>query len=151
MKLLLLSIHLVFVGIWLGCVLTEALFERALLGKGREQELILAGLHKRVDVFIEIPAFIVVFVTGGMMLQSAPHDPLLTAKIAFGLLAIAANIYCVWLVFRRATLGANGDWDGFHRVDHLQHKIGAVVLLGILAALGTGLVLLARQTGMLAA
>ena len=60
----LLLIHLLFVGIWLGCVLTEALFERALLGKGREQELILTALHKKVDFLIEIPAFCIVFLTG---------------------------------------------------------------------------------------
>jgi len=62
----LLPLHLALVGLWLGCVLTEALFERALLGKGRDKELILSALHKSVDVFIEIPAFTLV---GGGRLQ----------------------------------------------------------------------------------
>ena len=39
----LLPLHLALVGLWLGCVLTEALFERALLGKGRDKELILTA------------------------------------------------------------------------------------------------------------
>lgn len=43
MKNTVLLIHVVFIGIWLGCVLTEALFER--LGQGPEQERILVGLH----------------------------------------------------------------------------------------------------------
>ena len=43
----LLILHLALVGLWLGCVLTEALFERALLGKGRDNELILTALNKR--------------------------------------------------------------------------------------------------------
>ena len=60
----LLPLHLALVGLWLGCVLTEALFERALLGKGRDKKLILTALHKRVDMFIEIPAFTLVVVTG---------------------------------------------------------------------------------------
>jgi hypothetical protein len=56
MDSLLLPLHLLFVGLWLGSVLTEALFERALLGQGRPAELILTRLHIRVDLAIEIPA-----------------------------------------------------------------------------------------------
>jgi hypothetical protein len=144
MKSLLLPLHLIFVGLWIGCVLTEALFERALLGKSREQELLLAALHKRVDVYVEIPAFLAVVITGGLMLPGAPQSPALIAKIAFGLLAVVANVYCVWLVFRRLSHAVNGDWAAFNRVDHLQHQLGAVVLAGILAALGIGLFLLSR-------
>lgn len=57
MKTLLVA-HLLLVGIWLGCVLTEALFERALLCKGRAHALILVGLHKRVDLIVELPALL---------------------------------------------------------------------------------------------
>ncbi len=135
----LLPIHLTFIGIWLGCVLTEALFERALLGQGRAFELVLVALHKRVDLFIEIPAFVVVLLTGALMLGSAAPSGLLQAKVGFGVLAIAANAYCVWLVFRRSAKAQAGDWDAFTRLDHLQHQWGAVVLIGILAALGLGL------------
>lgn len=141
MKSLLLPIHLAAAGIWLGCVLTEALFERALLGRGREQELLLAGLHKRVDLIVEIPAILIVLVTGGLMLQGAAPGALLHTKIAFGLLAVVANAYCVWLVFRRFGQASSGDWDAFARTDHLQHQIGAIVLVGILAALSIGLYL----------
>jgi hypothetical protein len=138
MKSVLLPLHLTFVGIWLGCVLTEALFERALLGKGREQELILVALHKRVDILVEIPAFLVVLVTGALMLPAADASPLLVAKITFGLLAIATNIYCVWLVFRRASAASTGRREEFARLDHLQHKFGAVVLLAVVVALVIG-------------
>ncbi len=138
MKNALLLIHLIFVGVWLGCVITEALFERALLGQGRAQELILVALHKRVDFLLEIPAFLIVMVTGGMLLAGAPPSPLLHLKIGFGLLAIGTNIYCVLLVLRRARAANAGRWDEFARLDHLQHRFGAVVLLGILAALGLG-------------
>ncbi len=141
MKSILLPLHLAFVGIWLGCVITEALFERALLGKGRTQESILVALHKRVDLIVEIPAFVAVFVTGAMMLFSANPSPLLTTKIAFGLLAIVANIYCVWLVFRRANASESGCQAEFARLDHLQHKFGAIVLLAIVIALAMGIFL----------
>jgi uncharacterized membrane protein len=141
---ILLPLHLVFVGLWLGCVLTEVLFERALLGQGRAQELILVRLHQRVDFFIETPAFLVVLITGALMLATSNPSPALHAKITIGLVAIAANIYCVWLVFRRAKAAVAGQWDEFARLDHLQHKFGAVVLVGILLALGVGLYLYGR-------
>jgi len=131
--------HIAAAGLWLGCVLTEALFERALLGRGREQERILAALHRRVDVFVEIPAFVAVLVTGGVMLPAAAMNALLAAKIGFGLLAIAINAYCVRLVFRRAAAAGSDHWPEFARLDRLQHRAGAVVLLAIVAALGLGI------------
>lgn len=141
MRALLLPLHLTFVGLWLGCVLTEALFERALLGHGRDKELILSALHRRVDLFIEIPAFVLVLATGGLLLAGAQPSGRLHAKLGLALLAVAANVYCVYLVFKRHRLALQGDWQGFEKADHLQHKIGAVVLLGILGALGLGLAL----------
>jgi hypothetical protein len=143
MKAWLLPVHLTFIGIWLGCVLTEALFERALLGQGRDKELILARLHKRVDLFVEIPAFVIVLVTGSLMLAAANPTALLRVKIGLGLLAIAANVYCVHLVFRRERFAADGRWLEFEAADHKQHKFGAVVLAGIVSALGVGLYLFA--------
>ena len=138
MKTVLLPIHLTFVGIWLGCVLTEVLFERALLGRGKEQMLTLVALHKRVDLFVEIPAFATVLITGTLMYASGTTGGLIHTKIAFGLLAIAANIYCVWLVFNRAVAAQEGNWIAFDRLDHKQHKYGAIVLLAIIAALVIG-------------
>ena len=135
MTKVLLPLHLALVGLWLGCVLTEALFERALLGKGRDKELILTALHKRVDVFIEIPAFTLVVVTGGLLMPQAPMGMVFVAKLVFALLAVAANVFCVQLVFKRHQMAATGDWTGFEETDHLQHKWGAVVLIGILGAL----------------
>ncbi len=135
----LLALHLVFAGVWLGCVLTEALFERALLGKGREQERILARLHKRVDLIVEIPAFTLVLLTGLWMAQGPAFTPLLHAKIGFGALAILTNLYCVWLVFKRAAAAEQDDWALFARLDHKQHLYGALVLVAILVALGLGI------------
>jgi len=139
-----LPLHLLFVGLWLGCVLTEALFERALLGQGRPAELILSKLHIRVDLAIEIPAFTLVLITGGLLLQQAHPSTALHVKIAFGLLAIVANAVCVYLVFKRHALAQAGQWEAFERIDHWQHKLGAVVLLAMLAALVIGLSMLWR-------
>jgi hypothetical protein len=138
MKSTLLPIHLSFAGVWLGCIITEALFERALLGKGRQSELILAGLHKRVDLLLEIPAFAVVLVSGALLYPAANVDLLLHVKIGLGLLAVSLNSYCVWLVFKRAAAAKQGDWDRFSRLDHKQHQYGAIVLLAVVLALIVG-------------
>lgn len=139
MRLLFLSLHLVSAGLWLGCVLTEVLFERALLGHGPSHRLILAQLHRRVDLWVELPAFLLLLVTGTLMLPTAAPTLWLSAKIGVGALAIAANAYCVWLVLRRAAAAQRGDWPLFERLDHAQHRWGAVVLLGLLGALALGI------------
>jgi uncharacterized membrane protein len=135
---MLLPIHLACAGIWLGCVLTETLFERALLGKGREQELILAELHKRVDLLIEIPAFTIVLITGILLLPDAGKNGLLLLKIIFGAIAIITNIYCVILVFKRARAANQGRWGEFTHLDKRQHIYGAAVLLTLIASLALG-------------
>jgi hypothetical protein len=56
-----------------------------------------------------------------------------------GLGAIITNLYCVWLVFQRRRAAVQADWARFDRLDHLQHKFGAVVLLFALAALIAGI------------
>ena len=144
MQGILLSLHLLCIGLWLGCVLTEALFERALLGKGREAERLLSKLHKRVDLLVEIPVFVLVFVTGALLIPAAADKQLFHVKLGFALLAILANVYCVYLVFKREHLAQQGDWQAFEKVDRLQHKIGALVLVGILGALVLGLYLFTR-------
>ena len=45
------------------------------------------------------------------------------------------------LVFKRHRFAEQGHWPAFEAVDHLQHKMGALVLIGILAAAGLGIYL----------
>jgi len=135
------ALHFGFTTIWLGCVVTEALFERALLAGDRNAHRTLADLHVRVDKFIEIPAILVVLLTGVLMwLNTAPTSTSFYVMLASGLVAIAANFYCVLLVFRRRDAAHCESWDEFDNLDHLQHKVGAIVLLGLLIALAGGVV-----------
>lgn len=136
---MILLIHILFVGIWVGCVLTEALFERALLHKGRDKEKILADLHWKVDLFIEIPAFIIVAISGIFLIQSNFIQPIIIAKIIAGLIAILINIFCVKLVYDRKIAASHEDWQKFEKLDKIQHKAGALVLFFQLLAIGLGL------------
>ena len=133
-------LHLLAVGAWIATVLVEALFERALLGQGRDKELILAKLHWKVDKLIELPLLVVVVASGATLLGNIPLDGLFMAKLACAGLAIGANLYCVRLVKLRLNLAEAGAWDEFTNVDKRQHQFGALVLLGLLGAAGLGMV-----------
>jgi hypothetical protein len=53
-------------------------------------------------VFLELPLLLVVLVTGAALASRVPAwTPLHSVKIAAGLLAVAANLYCVAIVLRR--------------------------------------------------
>ena len=139
MKTILIAAHASFSALWLGCILTEALFERALLPKGQDGRLTLAHLHVRVDKIVELPAIFGVLFTGLFMLLEGGRGGLaFHTMLGAGVLAVTANLYCVWLVFQRRDAAVSGNWQRFQSLDHLQHKLGAVVLIGVLAALVAG-------------
>lgn len=133
------SLHLGFAAVWLGCVITEALFERACLAGGRSSHLMLADLHVRVDKIVELPAIVMVLATGAWLYFSIrPEGAAFHVMLVAGLIAIAANLYCVFLVFKRRDAAHASQWNEFDRLDRLQHKVGAVVLLGLLIAIVAG-------------
>lgn len=136
---MLLTLHLLAAGAWIGTVLVEALFERALLGRGREQELILARLHWNVDKLVELPLLIVTLASGIKLLNEVPLDTMLRAKLACAALAIFANLYCIWLVRLRLKVAEAGAWELFAIIDKRQHQVGALVMLGLLGAAGLGM------------
>lgn len=133
------TLHLLAAGAWIGTVLVEALFERALLGQGRDHELALARLHWQVDKLVELPLLILVVASGIKLLGQVPIDPMLKAKLACAALAVFANLYCIWLVRLRLKMAEAGAWDLFAIIDKRQHQVGALVLIGLLGAAGLGL------------
>jgi len=134
---LLVFLHVVCAGIWLGAALVEVAFEQALdLSPSRRAPAL--ALRWKTDLFIVTPAFLGVAVTGIGMLAFAPLTPLLSAKVAFGAIAVLANAYCVWLARQRLALAEARDYLSFARVDAEQRRWGAVALLGLVAALVVG-------------
>jgi len=132
-------LHIGFAFLWLGCVLTEALFERAMLAGDRASHKALANLHARVDLVVEIPAMLVVLVTGALLwMRAGDYGVAELVMIGAGAVALLANGYCVWLVFKRRSAAHAEEWDAFDRLDHLQHRVGAIVLLGLLVAIVAG-------------
>lgn len=93
--------HLMFLGMWLGVVVTEALFEFS--GSDAESLRAAARFHYTVDMFAELPILLAVLVTGGILTMHAwPLMPLHVVKIAASLVAVSSNLVCaVWVVQRR--------------------------------------------------
>jgi len=97
----LLQVHFFAVCFWLGLLAAETVMELHLRSGGSAGPI--ASIHRWIDLLFEGPAVLLVLVTGGLLLaQNWPAPPLLWVKISFGLIAIAANLYCVPLVLGRA-------------------------------------------------
>ena len=93
--------HLMALGIWLGIVMTEALFEFS--GSDAESLRAAARFHYTVDMFGELPVLAAVIFTGVLLAgRVGPLTPLHYVKIAASLVAIGSNLICaVWVVRRR--------------------------------------------------
>src|SRR5215470_8846596 len=92
--------HLVVLGMWLGVVITEVLFEFA--ASDAESLRAAARFHYNVDKFGELPILVAVLVTGTILtVRSWPLTPLHVVKISVSLIAVGAALVCVLWVFRR--------------------------------------------------
>lgn len=130
-------VHFLAVGLWLGCVAVEIVAERVSRSLPPESNFI-AMLHWRIDQFVEIPALLVVLITGAMMLPTASNAGIVSAKIGFGVVAVGLNFVCSFLVYRRYRCQLAGDMPGYHRADVWHERIGICVVLSMLTALSLG-------------
>lgn len=96
--------HLIVLGMWLGVVITEVLFE--FTASDAESLRAEARFHNNVDKYGELPILIAVLVTGTMLTVRAwPLTPLHVIKIAASLVAVVAALICVRWVFQRRYVG----------------------------------------------
>ena len=92
--------HVIALGMWLGVVITEVLFEFA--GSDAESLRAAARFHYNVDKYGELPILVAVLVTGTMLAVRAwPLTPLHVIKIAASLVAVGSALICVRWVFQR--------------------------------------------------
>ena len=92
--------HLIVLGMWLGVVITEVLFEFA--ASDAQSLRAAARFHHNVDKFGELPTLVAVLVTGTMLAVRAwPLTPLHLIKIGASLVAVSAALLCVRWVFQR--------------------------------------------------
>ena len=94
------AVHLIVLGMWLGVVITEVLFE--FTASDADSLRAAARFHYNVDKYGELPILIAIVVTGAILAARAwPLTPLHYVKIALSLIAVALAVICTTWVFRR--------------------------------------------------
>jgi len=106
--------HLIVLGMWLGVVITEVLFEFA--ASDADSLRAAARFHYNVDKFGELPILVGVLATGTILVVRAwPLTPLHFVKIAASLIAVGASLLCVLWVFKRRGIEDVNALLGFRR------------------------------------
>ena len=106
--------HLIVLGMWLGVVITEVLFEFA--ASDGESLRVAARFHYKVDKFGELPILFAVLVTGTLLaIRAWPLTPLHFIKIAASLVAVGSNLVCTLWVFQRRRIEDVNVLLGFRR------------------------------------
>jgi hypothetical protein len=106
--------HLMVICIWLGIVMTEALFEFS--GSDAESLRAAARFHYTVDKYGELPILVAVLVTGTILAVRAwPLTTLHFIKIAASLVAVASNLVCAVWVFQRRPIEDASVLAGYRR------------------------------------
>ena len=119
--------HLIVLGMWLGVVITEALFEFA--ASDAESLRAAARFHYNVDKFGELPILVGMLVTGSILtVRALPLTPLHLVKIVASLGAVGANLICTWWVFQRKGIEDVNVLLGYRR------RIWALAAVGVVFA-----------------
>ncbi len=117
--------HLIVLGMWLGVVITEALFEFA--ASDAESLRAAARFHYRVDKFGELPILSAVLITGTILaVRGWPLTPLHFIKIAASLVAVGSNLICTLWVFQRRPIEDVKVLLGFRRRIWTLAAVGVV-------------------------
>jgi len=128
--------HLVALGMWLGVVITEVLFEFA--GSDADSLRAAARFHYNVDRFGELPILAAVLITGTILAVRAwPLTPLHLIKIAASLVSIGSTVMCALWVFQRRQVEDTNVLLGFRR---RIWSLAAVAAVFATPALDLGLV-----------
>lgn len=119
--------HLIVLGMWLGVVITEALFEFA--ASDADSLRAAARFHYKVDKYGELPILLAVLATGTVLAVRAwPLTPLHFIKIAASLVAVGSNLICTLWVFQRRRLTDVDVLLGFRR------RIWSLAAVGVVFA-----------------
>lgn len=136
---LILIIHLIAIGIWIGVVGAEFAIEFDGM-KDDESHIRASKMHYLTDIWIEIPAFTAVLITGLLMLNESHLAGVFLYKVIFAVLAIMFNIICVCAVFKRRKFALSSDIEGMRSADTAM-KIGGLIIPTFLVAFVLGIYL----------
>ncbi|MDU9412164.1 MULTISPECIES: hypothetical protein [unclassified Pseudomonas] len=137
---LLLQLHLFAVAFWLGVVAVEFLLEQG-RATSRAQGFTVARMHRRIDLFFEMPAFSLALVTGLLLIEPVRFDGLYALKVVAGLVAVAGNALCLVPVLRRRSAAEADDLGGVIRLSRQIDRISLLAIPAGLLALACGVYL----------
>ncbi|MBN7796664.1 hypothetical protein [Parahaliea mediterranea] len=132
-----LIVHLLAVGVWIGVVGAEWVIERDGTASP-EANLRAASMHAVTDRWIELPALLVILATGLLMLHERHFEGLFLYKLIFAMLAILFNLICVYAVFKRKECLQIDDAKGLARAGRYM-LISAGVIPSFILAIGLGI------------
>lgn len=123
---LMLIIHLIALGVWIGVVGAEFAIEFDGM-KDDESYIRASKMHYITDIWVEIPAFTIVLITGLLMLNESHFSGIFLYKVIFALLAIFFNVVCVYAVFKRRKFAVIADLKGMRSTGAIM-KIGGLII-----------------------
>jgi hypothetical protein len=119
--------HVIVLGMWLGVVITEVLFEFA--ASDAESLRAAARFHYNVDKYGELPILVAVLVTGTILTVRAwPLSPLHVVKVSASLIAVGSALICVLWVFQRRRI------EDVHVLLRLRRRIWSVAAVAAVFA-----------------
>ena len=123
---LVLVVHLIALGIWIGVVGAEFAIEFDGM-KDDESYIRASKMHYTTDIWVEIPAFTTVLITGLMMLDESHLAGMFLYKVIFAVLAIIFNIVCVVAVFKRRKYALAEDIAGMRSAEKIMQAGGLII------------------------
>lgn len=134
---LLLQLHFFAVAFWLGVVAVEYLLEQS-RSQSRGQGFTVARLHRKIDLYFEMPAFSVVLVTGILLFEHGRFDGIYALKVVAGAAAVIGNVLCLIPVLRRRASAEQEDLAGVIQQSKLIDRISLLAIPAGLVALACG-------------
>ncbi len=138
---ILLKLHLFGVAFWFGVVGVEFIVERQ-RAASREQGFLVARVHERIDLFLEMPAFVLVLITGVLMVDTDRLTGFYLLKVSAGAVAVLGNVVCLAPVFARKSAADRQDLSAVIRYSAAIDRITMVALPAGLLAFCLGVALL---------
>lgn len=123
---LMLIIHLIALGVWIGVVGAEFAIEFDGM-KDDDSYIRASKMHYTTDIWVEIPAFTTVLITGLLMLNESHLAGMFLYKVIFALLAIIFNVVCVYAVFKRRKFAVIADLKGMRSTEAIM-KVGGLII-----------------------
>ncbi len=121
------TIHLCAVAFWFGVVGAEFIIERS-RADSKPHGYAVARNHYWIDLMLEMPAYVLVAVSGLLLLCQTEITVLLAVKVVAGMIAVGINAICIVPVWRRKLAS---DIDNLPDVVRFSKYIDKITWVGL--------------------